>query len=81
MAPDRIEAILVHVEYIREKLDSQEERAREDRAAFRAHEKTDQDQFVKIWRKLNRLGGGLAFLVFLVSLVGAGTAIARLVLS
>lgn len=72
-----LRAILVHVEYIREKIDSVEERAKEDRALVHEHLSQDEREFTWIKARLNRLGGGLAFLVFLL---GAGAAWARLVL-
>lgn len=74
---NEIKAILVHVEYIREKIDSIEERASEDRQVVHDHLAEDARQFARVWNRLNRIAGGVALLVFLT---GVGTAVARLVL-
>jgi hypothetical protein len=72
-----LKAILVHVEYIREKMDDLEVRASEDRQIVQDHIKEDLRQFGLIWTRLSRISGAMAVIVFLV---GAGTAVARLVL-
>lgn len=77
MAPNTENTILVHVEYIRERIDELAERAKEDRQVVHDHLAEDARQFARVWNRLNRIAGGVALLVFLT---GVGTAVARLVL-